>query len=350
MAEILFLAPFPNEYNIKDGMIQRIKHIDDLFSSTERKYLDISFSKNLKGHISKPYQNVSEYNFNFFVHFFKIWKLILNSERIYVHSIYRLLAIILPICFYKNILCLDVHGVVPEENKMTNGFLLYKVYSLIEHFAFHKITHVVFVTKAMQKHYSTKFNVKNIKSIVFNIYPNLSNRTLANNNENSKTVVIYSGNAQAWQNVDGMLELIFENYNENFEYIILTGQPDVFNDLLKKRNGLRDNVLVKSVSPSELEDFYIKANYGIILRDDILVNRVANPTKMIEYLMFGIVPIVRLKEIGDFFDMGYEYVEELNFSKNLKPVKSLKNKQIAQKICSDNKTIEMNNFLSNDKI
>ncbi|DAB11228.1 TPA: hypothetical protein CPT98_01885 [Candidatus Gastranaerophilales bacterium HUM_19] len=44
------------------------------------------------------------------------------------------------------------------------------------------------------------------------------------------------------------------------------------------------------------------------MRDDIIVNRVACPTKIIDYLEYGIIPIISCPEIGDFNKMGYSYI------------------------------------------
>lgn len=45
---ILFIADFPTEENIRDGMFQRISAIDSLTQNKERVYLNISFRKNTK--------------------------------------------------------------------------------------------------------------------------------------------------------------------------------------------------------------------------------------------------------------------------------------------------------------
>lgn len=44
------------------------------------------------------------------------------------------------------------------------------------------------------------------------------------------------------------------------------------------------------------------------MRDDIIVNRVACPTKIIDYLEYGIIPIILSPEIGDFNKMEYSYI------------------------------------------
>ena len=53
---------------------------------------------------------------------------------------------------------------------------------------------------------------------------------------------------------------------------------------------------------------YQESHYGFILREDIVVNHVACPTKLIEYLAMGVIPIVDCEKIGDFSEMGMRYV------------------------------------------
>ena len=47
---------------------------------------------------------------------------------------------------------------------------------------------------------------------------------------------------------------------------------------------------------------------GFVLRDDVLVNRVACPTKLLEYIQYGVLPIVLSDAIGDFKELGYKYI------------------------------------------
>lgn len=53
---------------------------------------------------------------------------------------------------------------------------------------------------------------------------------------------------------------------------------------------------------------YQTAHYGFVLRDDITVNNVACPTKLVEYLQYGILPILLTPNIGDFAARGMEYL------------------------------------------
>ena len=59
-----------------------------------------------------------------------------------------------------------------------------------------------------------------------------------------------------------------------------------------------------------------------------LFNKVSNPTKLSEYLAFGITPIVLNPDVGDYFAMGYDYITLEDITTQLKCVKSIKNKEL----------------------
>jgi len=67
-------------------------------------------------------------------------------------------------------------------------------------------------------------------------------------------------------------------------------------------------VEVDSVPRHSIFEYYDRASLGFVLRDDSLVNRVACPTKLVEYMCAGIIPIVEQPLIGDFYERGYEYI------------------------------------------
>ena len=128
-----------------------------------------------------------------------------------------------------------------------------------------------------------------------------------------------------------MLKTISQNISDNIHYTILTGELDIMKSLLVKSkldNLVSINVL--SVQPSQLSEYYQKANYGFILRDDITVNNVACPTKLVEYLNYGIIPIVLSDKIGDFKELGYEYISVQDFSVDLPILKSKINQKLVE--------------------
>jgi hypothetical protein len=76
------------------------------------------------------------------------------------------------------------------------------------------------------------------------------------------------------------------------------------------------------VDKAGLVHHYARADLGFVLRSESIVNRVACPTKLIEYMRFGIVPIVISPKIGDFEDYGYQFVTLEEFEQGIIPSRS----------------------------
>src|SRR5574344_2982613 len=99
MNKILFFATYPNETNIKDGVIQRINAVDGEFEGWHRTYVMISFLKYFrKRHEVKKDKNVEVYQLNIFTHVFLIRKLIRENTNIYIHSVHNFCKLY-PFCF-----------------------------------------------------------------------------------------------------------------------------------------------------------------------------------------------------------------------------------------------------------
>jgi hypothetical protein len=126
--------------------------------------------------------------------------------------------------------------------------------------------------------------------------------------------VIYVGGAQTWQNVDLMVNTINKTYKK-YRFTVLTHNPDAFHGINPSASR---RTTLKSVSSAQVADFYQTAGLGLILRDDIHINNVACPTKMIDYLGNGVVPVVLSPNIGDFKELGYSYFKLEDFiNKNI---------------------------------
>lgn len=339
MSKIVFLAPFPKGEEIKDGMMQRVVAVDEYFKDYSRIYLQISLRHNFKI-IKSIERNRIVLKVNLFKHLKLINKIIRAAELCYIHSIYNLVApYILQIKAKKMVL--DIHGVVPEEHFLAKKRFMGFLYNIIEKYAFSNIHAAIIVSNEMKKHYQNKYK-KTVNYILKPIYPQnlyLFNTNDTNNLSKRKelgipmdsNVIIYSGNTQAWQNIELMTNIIKRNLeNKNIFFIILTQKVEEFKQIFKDFSNR--NLIIKSVEPKFLSDYYEIANYGFILRDEHVVNKVAAPTKLIEYLTFGIIPIVKSPLIGDAFDLGYEYVIYTEDFATLPPQKSIRNMKIAKRI------------------
>lgn len=345
---LLFLAPYPNSENIKDGMFSRIKAIDNFFINDKRIYLEVSSRRYFKQRILKE-PNLFIYQLNIFVHFFLIIKILYNSNYIYIHSINTLRILwILLLFFSRKKICLDLHGIVPEEFKMNKKIFLATYSLFVEKIAFHLAKNVICVTNAMAQYYKNKYTTSNANYIIYSIMPTWLKSfqeedipTITSN----KIKVIYSGGTQVWQNIDLMLTSIANYTFSNVEFSILTGNKAEFEKLILKYN-IQNKVSIKSFPPEELWKEYLTADYAFILRSDSLVNKLANPTKLVEYMYYGITPIVLTPDIGDYMDLKYEYIK-LNafFDGLIKVSKSSQNMHIINELLSKNKRINIRDVL-----
>lgn len=342
---VLFLAEYPNEKNIKDGMVQRIQSIDSFFLDEERVYLSSSFRRFTKKKVLKK-GKVTVIECNALLHFIFILKLFRQSTSIYIHSVFNVLPNIFPILFSGNrIYTIDMHGVVPEEFELNLSPTYAKIYSVVEKIIFKKATNIICVTKAMQEYYSKKYTY-NKNYIVYTILPqNLTDDRPISLEANAPLYVIYSGNTQKWQNIDLMCKLIKNNLAQNVQYIILTGEISKMDFYIEKYGLTGKNIEVKSVQPYELGDYYRKASYGFILRDDVIVNNVACPTKLVEYMYYGIIPIVLSENIGDFNKYNYDYIHYKKLNQSLTVRKSFKNRNIIEKLGRINNLIDINKLI-----
>lgn len=335
---LTFIAEYPNNETIKDGMMIRIKEIDSKYDSINRRYLDIGYFRNVRPAIREEHlsDTLTIYHLNFFIHFFSIISKVKDAKSIYIHTIFNYAKVSLFVSlFFKDVnLAIDLHGVIPEELKFQGAKMQSLFYGFIEKIAIARANHLIYVTNSMKEHFGTKYKLEpnDKRDIVLGVVSKIdaeesNNKSIDLGFAKEDVVFIYSGGIQKWQNIHLMLETIKALTNVRYKFLFLTGSPDYMKSLIDVYN-LTERITVLSVHPNELATYYLRANYGFVLRDDNVVNRVSNPTKLSEYLAFGIMPIVLSEHIGDYNKMGYEFIEYNNLNNEMLPVKSEKNKGV----------------------
>lgn len=336
---ILFLSKYPTtEEEFRDGFFQRVLNIDQLFCDRKKVYLSVSPYKNFKRYFVIQNDNRIILKCNLFLHFHLIIKYFREANLVYIQSIHNILYLFLFIKIFRNKYVLDLHGLVPEEFKMFKDYTRALIFNSLEGFIYTEIDYVVGVTNKLINFYSNKYPKAKAQYIVYPILPNnLTDITETELNtavhQDSKINFIYSGNLQPWQNIDLMVQYIKKiGHFDNYFFQILTGQIEEMKKKIIDAGINLDNVDIRGVSSDELEIYYKRSHYGFILRDDVAVNNVACPTKLMEYMNYGIIPIVLSENIGDFKSMNYERLQIENLSSSIKARKSEKNISISKKI------------------
>lgn len=320
------IAPIFNTENITDGYFQRIYAIDNtVLSSYYKIYLhfqedytsstieDVSFNiiddKHLEIRIDHRFKDYTDFLMDLFN----------NSCVIYIHCALRIIkkstgrALRDALLKYQKKIVWDVHGVVPEE------FALYKDYWGVqeagesEAFLIKCSKIIICVNKAMERHLREKYG-KLLQSIIC-ILPifNLDNNQIEKNKINTKPVVVYAGGLQKWQKIEYMQDCIAKVGNK-CTYFVCVPAPEAFLNLWESRISVPlEGLEVKKMPPEQLFELYKQCDYGFALRDNSVVNRVACPTKIIEYLQYGIIPILDCAQIGDFVELGMHYLSVKDF-------------------------------------
>ena len=128
---------------------------------------------------------------------------------------------------------------------------------------------------------------------------------LSRSYHDGKPAVIYAGGLQKWQQVDKMIDAISRTVSMCAHHFYCP-DPDSVRKMLPQ--AIRSQIIIDRKTHAELKEIYTECHYGFILREDSIVNQVACPTKLVEYLAMGVVPIVDSNNIGDFKTMGMRFI------------------------------------------
>lgn len=338
MKNIVFIAKYPTGELTKDGASIRFLAIDKIFKNYKKIYIE-SFLfplhlffyflfREIKRKLYKYplFQDANTTSYKY-LSFFKTKKIFNNADIIYIENFTNLVRLDKNLIKnYGNKMVLDFHGCVIEEMEASKTpMIILNNMKNYEKLALENIKTFVSVTKNMTEYFQNKYPVsKNSKYIELPIFnENCPQNIKKNSNETS--LVIYSGKNQVWQNCELMIssiaKFVQENSDRNVKFKILTPDIAEINRLLESYDII-NQVEVVSVSAEQLQYEYSEADFGFILRDDCIINNVACPTKLIEYMQYGVIPIVLQPNIGDFMKLGYRYILNDDFINGRLPSKS----------------------------
>lgn len=209
----------------------------------------------------------------------------------------------------------DVHGAVPEEYVMQPNFYEAQNATHAEELLLRQAHTVVTISESMRRHFDRKYGVtlqNTINTSVFNVTQvDFDGIAAAKLQAGGKQTAAYAGNLMPWQNIP-LLQRLMEQAGDAFDYRIYTPQPQEFAAMAE--DLAMPPYTVQCVSPQQVLESYRDCHFGFALRDDSAVNRVACPTKIMEYIQFGLVPVLKSPHIGDFEELGLCYIPMESFS------------------------------------
>lgn len=309
---ILIFGPYPYPEHVRGGWLRRIAAVDRIFADRERAYvfpidpLTASNWQDYRPVVEQVAPGVSYHrlDFRFSYHHRHLTKLVQKAEFVYAHTSHSS-QYLLPYYATGKIVT-DLHGIAPEEESLQGRPHCSGFFAAFEESMVRQSAVLVTVTRAMAEHLRHKYAGSDQPVIELPIVEDVGDGVVVARPARPRPVVIYVGGLQRWQNVDLMLRTAGA-CRERCEFRFYTDDPGTLRRIAAA-HGLADAVHIATADPAELPAIYADADFGFVLRDDVAVNRVSCPTKLSEYLALGVVPIVKLVEIGDFATLGYRHV------------------------------------------
>ena len=111
-------------------------------------------------------------------------------------------------------------------------------------------------------------------------------------------VFIYAGSVAGWQSFSLLYEFIkpILQKNEKTKLLFLSDRDDNIQNLMKE---FPSQVSRRKVAPHEVPEYLMAGDYGILIREQSITNKVASPVKFAEYLACGLKVIIS-EHLGDY--------------------------------------------------
>lgn len=107
--------------------------------------------------------------------------------------------------------------------------------------------------------------------------------------QQGRRLVVYSGGDAGWQKIDETLELLNElEKSGRFSPVIFTHTIESLKTKVNQRIEDQSNWFVASLQRDELIGALSLCDFGVMLRENLVLNRVASPTKLFEYFYAGL--------------------------------------------------------------
>lgn len=318
---VVIFAGFCTPEREREGFFQRVRAVDLMLADLPRVYVDHIFppaelplweEAAPKVHVLRVGGGFWRKNLGRLM----VWLLALKGRRLYFHSIWqmnlnrfgRFLRVPGLRCFF------DAHGAVTEEMRLRSDFYHATLFDPWERLAVRRAALTVVVTERLGDFFKEKYRDE-AKSprLVLPIMPDLEPETAPRPDEaDSRPVAVYAGSLHAWQLAEETLELMAAT-RESFRHHFFCPDPEAAARLAPAGFRPGADFVLDSLSPAEVLAFLPGCVYGFALRDDHIVNRVACPTKIMEYMALGVIPVLKSPHIGDFVSLGLAYVSAGDF-------------------------------------
>jgi glycosyltransferase involved in cell wall biosynthesis len=172
---------------------------------------------------------------------------------------------------------------------------------------------IIVVSEKLIKHKSGKYRLKSIMDKTMIIYGAADSNHFYYSEEIrkrkreewgiiNKIVLVYVGMLdKVWQIPDKIFQFAADLKRSipDLFFMIITPNIKIAEILCRKYGLSKNDTMIEEATQDNLKEYLNASDFGLLLRENTLVNNVASPTKFAEYLLCGL-PVIISEGIGDY--------------------------------------------------
>lgn len=223
--------------------------------------------------------------------------------------------LVAPFCRFKVVF--DPRGLFADEVLYyKKGSAMGRVFLFLERWLYRSADRVITVSNVFTEHVDRLYGVGDRTDMISTFGQGSAETSgvgdlRAERGWHDKIILCYSGSLEGWQCIDDVIAFFKAAIAESPRFVVLFLSKSEQQFRARLADDFPASVChVMSASPSELPSILAQCDYGVLFREDHIVNRVAAPIKLKDYLCAGI-KVVLSPGIGDSddmlrrFDLGY---------------------------------------------
>lgn len=185
-----------------------------------------------------------------------------------------------------------IQGIWPEEMWLQRKDLpRYILYSIREKRGIKCSNFVFYCSEDMKRHFEKKYHIKAKRDFIMPCFNEEIDYTLIQEKDYGQNIFVYAGGMDKWQCFSKIASVYkkIEDQIPNCLFKVFARDQEAAKKILDTLHV--KNYCVDYLPTNQLRKELAKAKFGFCIRDDIEVNRVATPTKLSNYVAYGIFPI-----------------------------------------------------------
>jgi len=116
--------------------------------------------------------------------------------------------------------------------------------------------------------------------------------------DENAVIFVYSGSVAGWQSFDMLYNYISPILKSDFNYKLMF-LSDMDENILKLQNQFPNQIICQKLKVNDVPKYLLAADYGLLLREETITNKVASPVKFAEYIACGLKVIIS-DDLGDY--------------------------------------------------